>query len=91
MAVSIRFNKKQDKLIVTLPVSNPRLSASGKTMVIASSRGARTDTANYQGYPIFVVANAWVYRSAAIFDEEEKKNRGNGKNRRPASNDETPD
>lgn len=52
---------KKDSITITLPIS-PRPSASGKTLVIASSAGNHATTAQYDGKPVIVGVNAYVAR-----------------------------
>ena len=75
MSISIKTTKNGKKLVITMPLEQARLSATGKTNVIASSRGAKSDEATFDGKPIFVVANAWVYREDAESKKVRKKNR----------------
>ena len=48
-------------LTVEIPIS-PRPSASGKSLVIASSSGNKATTATHDGKPIIVGFNAYVTR-----------------------------
>ena len=50
-----------DKLIVTLPIS-PRPSASGKSIVIASTAGNHESDVKYDGKPVIIGLNAYVKR-----------------------------
>jgi hypothetical protein len=61
MAISVELDKSQRMLIIKLPLEKPRPSASGKTTLIASSRGLTTGSAKYGGRPVVVVASAFVY------------------------------
>lgn len=49
------------KLTITIPRRNPKLSASGKTLVLGTTRGVKTGEAMYKGQPVCVVASAFVY------------------------------
>jgi hypothetical protein len=49
-----------DEISVTIPRQRPKLSASGKSMVIATSRGKQQTGAKVDGKSVFVVANAFV-------------------------------
>ena len=50
---------KDDKLVITLPIS-PRASKSGKSTVIASSSGNQPTTCEYEGKVVVVGVNAYV-------------------------------
>jgi len=49
------------KLLLEFELQQPRLSASGKSYVVASSKGPRRARGNLSGSPVFVVASAIVY------------------------------
>jgi hypothetical protein len=49
-------------LVLTLPLGTPAPSASGKTLVVASSHGNKTTTATVDGKPIVVGLNAYIRR-----------------------------
>jgi hypothetical protein len=49
-------------LILTLPLRTPAPSASGKTLVVASSHGNKQTTALVDGKPIVVGVNAYIRR-----------------------------
>ncbi len=49
-----------DKLEITLDLETPRRSASGKTLVVASSRGNVTTTAEVEGQPVIIGCNAYI-------------------------------
>jgi hypothetical protein len=49
-------------LVLTLPLSTPTPSATGKTLVVASSHGNKETTAKVEGKPIVVGVNAYIYR-----------------------------
>lgn len=52
------------KMIVTVDLETPRLSASGKTLVVASSRGNVTTSAVIDGKPVTVGFNAYIKAAA---------------------------
>ena len=52
---------RNGNLIVVLPLERPKLSASGKTLVVASSRGVRKTTCRLDGQNLSVIANAFIY------------------------------
>jgi hypothetical protein len=51
---------KGNELIITVEMQTPTPSASGKTLVIASSRGNQTTTAIIDGKPVIVGLNAYI-------------------------------
>jgi hypothetical protein len=59
--ISVAFDKKRKLLVIKMPVEKPRPSASGKTLLIATTRGLHMGGATYSGRPIAVVANAFIY------------------------------
>src|SRR5580692_1782242 len=52
---------RKGKLIIEIPVQEPKLSRTGKTLVVASSRGVRRSSLKIAGEPVFVVANAYIH------------------------------
>lgn len=61
MAVDAKIEGR--KLIVTLDLDgSPHPSASGKTLVVASSHGNQATTATIDGKPIIVGVNAYIRR-----------------------------
>jgi hypothetical protein len=63
-SVSIELEEDLETLTIRIPVQKPRPSASGKTLVIASTRGCKSGKASYSGRPIVVAASAWIYPEA---------------------------
>jgi hypothetical protein len=57
----MKVTKKNRRLIIDLPLKEPRTSASGKTRVVASSRGVRTTDVKIDGKVLCVSANAFFY------------------------------
>jgi len=51
---------KGNDLIITIEMQKPTPSASGKTLVIASSHGNQTTTATIDGKPVVVGLNAYI-------------------------------
>lgn len=49
-------------LVIRLPISPPRPSASGKTLVVATSGGNRATTATVDGKPVIIGVNAYVQK-----------------------------
>jgi len=51
---------KDGNLVITIPMQKPAPSASGKTLVVASSRGNQPTSARVDGKPIVVGLNAYI-------------------------------
>ena len=53
---------KDGQLIITIPINDPRPSASGKTLVVATSGGNQATAAVVNGKPVIVGVNAYIQR-----------------------------
>ena len=54
-----------DELVIRLPLNkSPVLSSSGKTLVVASTRGNQKTEAVVNGQPVIVGVNAYIQRPA---------------------------
>ena len=51
---------KDNKLIITIDLQDPTPSASGKTMVIASTRGNVQTSLSVKGKPVTIGLNAYI-------------------------------
>jgi len=51
---------KDGNLVITIPMQKPTPSASGKTLVVASSHGNQPTAAQVDGKPIIVGLNAYI-------------------------------
>jgi hypothetical protein len=51
---------KGNELIITIEMQSPTPSASGKTLVVASSHGNQATTAMVDGKPVIVGFNAYI-------------------------------
>lgn len=51
---------KDNNLVITIPMSEPTPSSSGKTLVVASTRGNMTSSAMVQGKPVVIGLNAYI-------------------------------
>lgn len=51
---------KNGELVITLPLETPRPSATGKTLVVASTHGNQTSTAIVHDKPVIVGVNAYI-------------------------------
>jgi hypothetical protein len=57
---SITAKIEGQNLVVTIPLETPHPSASGKTLVVASSYGNKPTTAVVDGKPVIVGLNAYI-------------------------------
>ena len=55
---------KNGKITMSMVVQKPKPSASGKSLVVATSRGKQQTSATVNGKPVFVVANAFLEADA---------------------------
>jgi hypothetical protein len=62
---------KDGNLVIELPLQKPEPSKTGKTLIVASSRGVREVSAKVAGKSVFISANAFIYPNAAVKSEEE--------------------
>lgn len=51
-----------NNLVITIPMQKPTPSASGKTMVVATTRGNVKTTAQVEGHAVTVGVNAYFSR-----------------------------
>ena len=51
---------KGNDLVITIPMQKPAPSASGKTLVVASSRGNKATGVLVDGKPVIVGLNAYI-------------------------------
>lgn len=51
---------EKGELVIRIPMQEPTPSASGKTLVVASSHGNQQTTANVNGKPVYVGINAYI-------------------------------
>jgi hypothetical protein len=58
--MSIKAKLTDDVLKVYLPLCEPKVSKSGKSLVIASTMGPAGTGVEYQGQPVLLVANAII-------------------------------
>jgi len=54
---------KDGSLIITIPLDTPKPSASGKTLVVASTRGNIATAATVNGKPVIIGLNAYIQKS----------------------------
>jgi len=60
--MKVTINEKTNEMTIVIPceIKSPRLSASGKTLVVASSRGNKETEAIVNGKPVTVGVNAYI-------------------------------
>jgi hypothetical protein len=51
---------EKGELVIRIPIQEPAPSASGKTLVVASSHGNQVTTAQVNGKPVYVGINAYI-------------------------------
>ncbi len=56
---------KGNQLIITIDMQTPAPSASGKTLVVASSHGNQPTTVTVNGQPVVIGLNAYIRNAAA--------------------------
>ena len=66
----VKSEIRDKKLLIEFELGQPRLSQSGKSYVVASSRGPRQAKGKLCGAPVFIVANAIIYRKHATTSVE---------------------
>jgi hypothetical protein len=60
--VQVKIVKGQ--LMISLPLQTPTPSASGKTLIVASSHGVKRSAVILEGKVLCVTANAFIYPSS---------------------------
>lgn len=51
---------EKNELVIRMPLGTPRPSASGKTLVVASSQGNKPTAAVIDGKPVVIGVNAYI-------------------------------
>jgi hypothetical protein len=51
---------KDGNLVITIPLQKPAPSASGKTLVVATTHGNTVTTATVDGKPVTIGVNAYI-------------------------------
>lgn len=59
MSISVKIERKN--IVIRLPLEQPRPSSSGKSTLIATSRGLITGEAKYKNKPVVIVASAFIF------------------------------
>ena len=76
--ISVKFSKNGNKLNISMPLESPRLSATGKTELIATSGGmVRTDLI-HDGRRVHVLCNAFVFPKGSKPIKKGRKTKGSG-------------
>ena len=60
MIARIEGKGKDAKLVIEIPLETPKPSSSGKNLVVASSHGNQTTTAEVNGKQIVIGLNAYI-------------------------------
>jgi hypothetical protein len=61
MADDLTVNRDGDMLVIRIPIATATPSASGKTLVVASTRGNQKTGLQIEGKDLYVGVNAYVY------------------------------
>jgi hypothetical protein len=64
MAEELTVNREGDVLVIRIPIGPPTPSASGKTLVVASTRGNQKTGMQVDGKDLYLGVNAYVYAEA---------------------------
>lgn len=58
--MNVQVDTKTNELVIKLPLSQPRPSATGKTLVVAASGGSIPTGAVINGKPVTVSCTCWI-------------------------------
>ena len=61
MADELTVTREGDMLVIRIPIKAPTPSSSGKTLVVASSRGNQKTGVQIDGKDLYLGINAYVY------------------------------
>ena len=61
MADDLTVTRDGDTLVIRLSITAPKPSASGKTLVVASTRGNQKTSLQIEGRDLYLGVNAYVY------------------------------
>jgi SOS-response transcriptional repressor LexA len=64
MAEDLTVTRDGDTLVIRIPIGKPTPSASGKTLVVASTRGNQKTTVQIDGKDLYLGLNAYIYAEA---------------------------
>ena len=62
MSDDLTITREGDTLVIRLPINAPTPSASGKTLVVASTRGNQKTSLQIDGRDLYLGINAYVYK-----------------------------
>jgi hypothetical protein len=60
--MKISIDQATNELVIRVPMGTPTPSASGKTLVVASTRGNKTTDLLIDGKPVVIGLNAYIGR-----------------------------
>jgi len=60
MQTELKTIEGRQHLVITLPLEAPKMSGSGKTLIVASSNGAKRTDVKANGKAISLTVSAWV-------------------------------
>lgn len=60
--MNVSIDNQRNELVIRLPLQQPTPSASGKTLVVASTRGNKQTEAVIDGKPVTLGVNAYIKR-----------------------------
>ncbi len=61
MAEDLAVTREGDTLVIRIPITAPAPSSSGKTLVVASTRGNQKTAVQIDGKDLYLGVNAYVY------------------------------
>jgi hypothetical protein len=61
MADDLTVSREGDTLVIRLPIKTPTPSATGKTLVVASTRGNQKTSLKIDDKELYLGVNAYVY------------------------------
>jgi hypothetical protein len=62
--MALKAKVKNNALILELPLQDPKVSGSGKSVVIVSTKGPKNTGIEFEGQDLYLVANAFVRNTA---------------------------
>ena len=62
MLKKVEANEKERTIVIVLDLDEPQSSASGKTLVVGTTRGNKVTSAMVGGKPVIVGANCYISR-----------------------------
>jgi hypothetical protein len=57
----MRSRIENGNVVIELPLEKPRRSSTGKTLLIASTRGVKRSDSMFKGRRVSIVANAFIF------------------------------